>query len=251
MRTLCTLFSACLLLGTAGAQATPADQPGAPQTAPAPAATATPATPAAPAAPAADLSALLPPIEQQASAIRLDLARLRIERWKADANTKKQTQDNAASLDRNLAGALPVLVGDLRSAPADLAAGLKLYRDLNALYDVMGSLVESAGAFGSQDEFNTLAADLNKLDDLRRSFADSLQSAAVHQQDQMTQLQNQLRAAQAAAAAAVPPLPPKKIVIDDTEPAKKAPVTHKKNAKPASPPATQAHPSTPAQPAPH
>ena len=243
MRTLCTLLSACLLLGTAGAQATPPDQPGSPQTVPVPG---TPAATAATATPAADLSALLPPIEQQASAIRLDLARLRIERWKADSNTKKQTQDNATSLDRNLAGALPVLVGEVRSAPTDLAAGLKLYRDLNALYDVMGSLVESAGAFGSQDEFNTLAADINKLDDLRRSFADALVSAAVHQQTQLTQLENQLRSAQAAAAAAVPPLPPKKIVIDDTEPAKKAPVTHnKKKAKPASPPAA------PAQPAPH
>ena len=248
MRTLCTLLSACLLLGTAGAQATPPEQPGSPQTAPVPGTPATPAMPAATAAaatPAADLSSLLPPIEQQASAIRLDLARLRIERWKTDSNTKKQTQDNAASLDRNLAGALPVLVGEVRSAPTDLAAGLKLYRDLNALYDVMSSLVESAGAFGTQDEFNTLAADINKLDDLRRSFADALVSAAVHQQTQMTQLENQLRSAQAAAAAAVPPLPPKKIVIDDTEPAKKAPVTHKKKAKPASPPAA------PAQPAPH
>lgn len=241
MRSLCTLLSACLLLGMAVAQATPPDQPAAQQAAPAP----EPPTPAAPAqAPAADLAALLPPIEQQASAIRLDLARLRIERWKADSATKKQTQDNAASLDRNLAGALPVLVGEVRSAPADLAAGLKLYRDLNALYDVMGSLVESAGAFGSQDEFNSLAADINKLDDLRRSFADGLQNAAVHQQAQMTELQNQLRAAQAAAAAAAPPTPPKKIVIDDTEPAKKAPATHnRKKAKPASPAATQAPPA--------
>ncbi len=218
----------------------PPDQPAAQQAAPA----TTPGTPAPP--PAADLAVLLPPIEQQASAIRLDLARLRIDRWKTDSSTKKQTQDNAASLDRNLAGALPVLVGEVRSAPADLAAGLKLYRDLNALYDVMGSLVESAGAFGSQEEFNSLAADLNKLDDLRRSFADGLQSAAVRQQTQLTQLQSQLRAAQAAAAAAVPPPPPKKIIIDDTEPPKKAPLVHKKKkAAPTTPSANQA------QPAPH
>ena len=48
------------------------------------------------------------------------------------------------------AGALPEIIGQLRNAPEAMPITFKLYRNLDALYDVLGGVVEGAGAFGSK-----------------------------------------------------------------------------------------------------
>ena len=53
------------------------------------------------------------------------------------------------------------------SAPEDLAASFKLYRNLDALYDVFGQVVEAAGAFGSKDEYQNLSNDMSALQSAR------------------------------------------------------------------------------------
>src|SRR5690349_5477599 len=98
------------------------------------------------------VSSLLGQLEQQAQATQVDLAKLRIDRWKTDSTSKKQAQSNVESVSRNLHDALPAIMGELRAAPESLVSTFKLYRNLDALYDVLGSVVESTGAFGSKDE---------------------------------------------------------------------------------------------------
>ncbi len=91
---------------------------------------------------------------------QLDLAKLRIEKWKTDANTKRGSQGDADSIERNLQTALPEIIGRLRNSPENLTVTFKLYRNLDALYDVFGSVAESAGAFGGKDEYQSLQNDL-------------------------------------------------------------------------------------------
>ena len=160
-------------------------------------------------------SALLPDVEQEATALRNHLAQMQIDRWKTSSTLKRQAEGDARSLDRNLAGALPGMIQQVRSAPSDLAAGFKLYRDLNALYEVLSSLAQSAGMFAAPDESGLLVDDVSKLDSLRRSLADRLEGAALAQQAQIGQLQSQIRSLTVAAATP----PPRKIVVDDDQPA--------------------------------
>jgi hypothetical protein len=181
---------------------------------------------AAPAAPtgmqpaaAPDARAILPQLNQLTENARVNLARLRIDKWKTDANDKRQMQANSESLQRNMTAALPAIVEQVRINPASLAAAFKLYRNLNALYDVMSTVTEAAGAFGSREEFQALAADTTNLDNLRRSLADKVEAMAAARDTELAQLQARARQAAAAAAAA----PPKKVVVDDTEPVKKSP----------------------------
>jgi hypothetical protein len=189
-----------------------------------------PATqPPVPYASVSELNGILAQVKQTAQNMQEDLGKTRIDRWKTDSSTKRQTQANVESIQRNLQSALPDTISRLSNSPEDIAAGFKLYRNLDALYDVFGSVVESAGAFGSKDEFQSLSNDMSGLENARRSLGERLQKLAGAKEEELTRLRIQIKTLQAA-----PPPPPKKIIVDDTEPPKK-PAT-KKKAKPAKAP---------------
>jgi hypothetical protein len=165
---------------------------------------------------------------QSASALtETAIGSLRIEKWKADVNSKRQAASNAESIQRNLRSALPGIISSVRSAPQDMTAEFKLYRNLNALYDVMGSLTESAGAFGPRSEYDALAQQLEIFDNIRRNLGDSLERLTASTQSQLEQLRTQVHMLQAQAQANAAP-PPKKVVVDDTATSSKATSTHKK-----------------------
>lgn len=205
--------------------------------------TAPPAQTAAPVpyASANELNQLLSQLEETSQTTQVDLAKLRVERWKTDSGSKRQAESNSESVQRNLKSALPEIVAQLRAAPENLPATFKLYRNLDALYDVMASLVESAGAFGSKDEFQSLDNDMTSFERLRRSLADRMETLTTAKETELTQLRNQVRTLQ---AAATPAPPPKKVVVDDNEPAKK-PAPKKKKPSTSTPPAPPSNSSNP------
>jgi hypothetical protein len=194
------------------------------------------------------LNELLTQLDATSRTTQNDLARLRIERWKTDSATKKQTLNDMESVQRNLQTALPEMIGQLRNSPEDLPATFKLYRNLDALYDVLGGVVESAGAFGSKDDFQALSNDLSGFEGTRKQLADRTNNLATSKEQEIVRLRADLKTAQAA----IPVAPPKKIVVDDNEPVKK-PVAKKKPAakKPAvTAPSTAPGQTPPAQPKP-
>ena len=207
-----------------------------------------PATSSAPVAyrSVSELNGILDQLKSTATAMQADVEKMRIEKWKTDASNKRQTQANADSIRRNLQSALPEIISQVNASPEDLSATFKLYRNLDALYDVFGSVVESAGAFGSKDEFQGLSNDMTALESARRSLGERMQKLAGAKEDELTRLRAQVKTLSAAA----PPPPPKKIIVDDTKPPKK-PAAKKKTTKPgttnSSTPAKK--PTTPAQPA--
>lgn len=186
-----------------------------------------------------ELNNILAQVQQTAQNIQSDLSKMRIERWKTDPSTKKQTQANVESIQRNLQAALPEIIAQANRAPEDVAASFTLYRNLDVLYDVFGSVVESAGAFGSKDDFQALSNDISALDSARRALGERVQKVAAAKEEELARLRNQIRTLQAA-----PPPPPKKIIVDDTEPPKKP--AKKKTAKPNPAPAgTATKPTSP------
>jgi hypothetical protein len=122
-----------------------------------------------------ELNGILTQLQQTAQSMLADLQKTRIDKWKTDGATKRQTQGNVESLKRNLQTALPDMITELSNKPEDTAASFMLYRNLDALYDVFGSVVESAGAFGSKDEFQSLSNDMNGLESARRSLGERVQ----------------------------------------------------------------------------
>ncbi len=187
-----------------------------------------------------ELNQLVENLQQASQSTLLDLARLRIDKWKTDSGTKQQTEKDTGSISQNLQLALPGVLNDLKNSPENLALTFKVYHNLDALSDVFSSVVESTGAFGSKEEFQSLNKDLGALEDSRHAFAERMDKLANAKEAELGQLRAALQAARADAA-------PKKVVVDDTAPPKKAPVHKKPVAKPATPPA----PAPAAQPAAH
>ncbi len=202
-----------------------------PRTAPAPA-------PAAAVAQPASITPLLPSLQQATGSINLDIARLRIDKWKADSAVKEQAQHNADSISRNIGAALPGLMDQVTANPQSLAAAVKLYRNVNALYDVLSGLTESAGAFGPKQEYDAMANDTRRLDDVRRDLGDRLVTMAAAHDTEMTRLRGEVT------RVTTPPPLPKKIIVDEEphKPAKK-PAAKKKTATTA--PAQAAQPAKP------
>src|SRR4051794_185000 len=175
----------------------------------------------------AQLSNLLMQLDQASRGATAELARLRIDKWKTDGSVKQQSQANVDSLQRNLTSALPELENKVRQAPQDMPANFKLYRNLNALYDVFASVAETAGAFGPKDQYESLAQQAATFDQVRRSIADRLEQLAVAKEMELSRLRNQTKAQNQPQAQQGP----KKIIVDDNEPAHKP-----KKKKPASTP---------------
>jgi hypothetical protein len=172
-----------------------------------------------------ELNQILGTLNQASQSTQTDLSRLRIEKWKTDGNTKRQTQSDTESILKNLQNALPGILTQLQSAPENVAITFKAYRNLDALYDVLSSVVESAGAFGGKEEFQALNNDLNALDNSRHAVADRMDKLATAKESEIGELRVALQNARAA-------IPPKKTVVDDTEPAKKPAARRKPVPKP-------------------
>ncbi|MFZ3343114.1 MAG: hypothetical protein WA609_10715 [Terriglobales bacterium] len=185
-----------------------------------------------------ELNGILGQLKTTASSMQTDVEKMRIEKWKTDASTKRQTQANVDSIRRNLQSALPEIMAQVSASPEDMAASFKLYRNLDALYDVFGSVVESAGAFGSKDDFQSLSNDMNGLESARRTMGERMQKLAGAKEEEIARLRMQVKTLSAA-----PPPPPKKIVVDDTEPVKKPAAKRKK--KKTGAPAKATAPSSP------
>ena len=219
-RQTCSLPSLLIIVGTCFAQA-PANQ--------------TPAPPVSYTS-ISELNQLLTNLQQASQAAQEDLSHLRVQKWKADSGTKQQTVNNVESIQRNLQTALPGILNELKSSPESTPLTFKVYRNLDALYDVLSSVVESAGAFGNKDEFQSLNKDLGALEDSRRAFADRMDKIANAKESEIGQLRAALQSARAE-------IPPKKVVVDDTSPTPaKKPTARKKPVPKPNPANSQASP---------
>ncbi|MFZ0704615.1 MAG: hypothetical protein WAM71_03365, partial [Candidatus Korobacteraceae bacterium] len=70
------------------------------------------------------MTPVLPELDQlqaMSSSTNIAISQMRIEKWKADGNSKRQAESNAESIQRNLTSALPGMISDVRSSPQNLA----------------------------------------------------------------------------------------------------------------------------------
>jgi len=175
--------------------------------------------------PSPSLDAVVAEIQQATQNTNLDLGRLHIDRWKADASDKAQFQQMADSLRKNLTSAVPVLITDVRSTGGSVSSTFKLYHNLNVVYEYLDSLTSAAGSMGKPDEYQPLNKDAAALDDARKHLSGYIEQAASN-------LEDKLKAATAPPPAPAPAATPKRIVVDETPTPK--PGTQKK--KKTSPP---------------
>ena len=212
-----TLLTLLFLGGSGAARAQAAPPPAAPAAAEA----AAPAVAPAPAGFA--MSNLRPALANVQTAI----TSLNVSRWKAPNDIRATTQQDINSMQRDLNTTLPALLAQadaaaVASGPPALSPAFAVFRNLDALYDVMLRVTETAGLAGSASDASSLEEARGGLEDGRAKLGAWLLQAIGAQDAQVVRLQ-----APVAHPAPAPPPAPNKIVVNDgpdtTKPHKKKP----------------------------
>jgi hypothetical protein len=182
-----------------------------------------------------ELNAILSQIQQATSSANANIGHLRIEKWKADVDQKRQTQQVAESLQKNITNAVPGMISAVQSNKGSVTTSFKLYHNLNVVYENLIYLADVTGSLGKREEFEPLNSDIVALEAARKNLSAYIEDAAVKMEAANRQAGSgtvPLQARQNPGA----PVPGKKIVIDDDQPAPKKPVkpTKKKTSAPPS-----------------
>ena len=183
----------CTSFGVVAASAQPAN------TAPVP----SPAT-----ASAGQIGATLRPSVQL---VKEALGSLNIDKWKASSAIKNEADANVQSIQRDLDQTLPGLVTTADAAPGSPAKAIPVFRNIDALYDVMLRLDAAGRLAAPKDQVGALDDALASIASARRTLGDQLQANADAQDQRMVRLQQAAaRPAPAAPApvACTPPPPP-------------------------------------------
>jgi hypothetical protein len=219
-----TLLTLLFLGGSGAARA---------QAAQAPAATAPPAAAQAPAAAVAPAPAGFAMINLRPALANVQTAitNLNVAHWKAPNDIRATTQQDINSMQRDLNTTLPGLMAQADAAaaatgPAALSPAFAVFRNLDALYDVMLRVTETAGLAGSAADASSLEDARAGLEDGRAKLGAWLLQAIGAQDAQVARLQ---APAPARPASTAPAATPNKIVVNDgpdtTKPHKKKPPT--------------------------
>ncbi|WP_158751775.1 hypothetical protein [Acidobacterium sp. S8] len=160
------------------------------------------------------------------------MAGLNISRWKAPGEVRSATQDNTTSIQHDLSNTLPGLLATADAAPTQVSAVFPVYRNIDALYDVLLRVSQTAELAAPQNEANSVADALHTLESARTELGNMIVNISKTAEEEAIKL----RAAVQQAATVQPAAPAKTTVVNDG-PAKPASTTKKKK-KPVTPPAT-------------
>lgn len=185
----------------------------------------------APAAPPS-LDSIMVEIQQVSQNANMDLGRLRIDRWKTDANQKATYQQMADSLRKNLSYAVPDLLVEVRTTQGSVSSTFKLYHNLNVVYEYLNTLVDGAGSLGKGEEYDPINKDAGDLDTARQHLSAYIEQAA-------NTLEDKAKAAATPPPAATPQPTPRKIVVDDSPTPKPGTTRKKKSSTPRPSPTPQ------------
>lgn len=167
---------------------------------------------------------------------------LNISRWKAPGEVRSATQQNVDSIQRDLNNTLPGLLTTADAAPGTVSAVFPVYRNIDALYDVLLRVSETAMLAAPENEANSINSALGKLESARSELGNAILTASKNNEDETVKLRTAIQQAVAAKAAE----PPKTTVVDDG-PVKSTSSTKRKK-KPA--PTSTSQPSGSTQPQP-
>jgi hypothetical protein len=159
------------------------------------------------------------------------LAALSITRWKAPGDVRQTTQSDVESMQRDLGTTLPPLLTQSRANPAQLAPAFSVYRNVDALYDVLLRVSETAQLAGAANDGRALEEQRSALEATRTQLGKALLQSAQTQDAEVTQLRTAVATPATAPSAA-------KTVIDDG-PSAKPKSSGKRTRKPAATPPPQ------------
>ncbi len=140
------------------------------------------------------------------------LVSLNVSKWKVPGSVRGTAQADLDSMQRDVSGTLPDLIEKAKAAPRAIGPAFAVFRNIDALYDVLLRVTETATLAGAQADAGRLEEARASLEESRSVVGNAILQASTDQDTEVAQLR--ARAAQAAAAAAAPQTP-KRTVVDD------------------------------------
>ena len=183
------------------------------------------APPAAP--PAAPAAFSMAELRTALANVQNAITAANVVRWKVPGDVRANTQQDVASMQRDLSSTLPGLMTTAEASSTTLAPTFAVFRNVDALYDVLLRVTETAGIGAPAADANSLEAARATLENGRAKLGAWLMQAIAAQDARVAE-------ATAAANHPPPPAPPSKIVVEDGP---ENPKPRKKKA--AAPPAPQ------------
>lgn len=155
----------------------------------------------APSAPAASgrTGATLQPSVQL---VKEALSTVSTDKWKASPAIKSAADANLRSVQHDIDATLPDLVSAADAAPDSPAKALPVFRNVDALYDVMLRLDVAGQQAAPKEQIGALDDALSSIATVRRTLGDQLQASADAQDQRIVRLQQA-----AARPAPAPPAP--------------------------------------------
>ena len=189
--------------------------------------------------PAPPPPAVIPPssmLQSSLAEIQGSTSALNISRWKAPGSVRQATQQDVDSIQRDLGSTLPGLLAQADASPASLPPSFAVYRNIDALYDVLLRVSETADLAAPPNEAASVATCLQKLEAARSNLADSILRISQSNEARLTALEA------AARVGRVDPAAHRGETIVDDGPAKTTPQRRPRRKaapkKPASKPST-------------
>ncbi|MGA7522603.1 MAG: hypothetical protein WBW84_08975 [Acidobacteriaceae bacterium] len=166
---------------------------------------------AQPAAAAAGAPTVLSGTLQPAlSRVSQAISSIDIGRWKAPKSVKSAAAGDVSSIQGDLSGTLAGLISQAEAAPSSIPSSFSVYRNVDALYDTLLRVVETADLSAPDEDAMALENALRQLEAARADLGDRILFATQSQQNEVVHLRTLI-----VRAAAAPPPPVKTIVVDD------------------------------------
>ncbi len=180
-----------------------------------------PAADAPPAAPAFSIGSLRPVLAN----VQTVIGDLSVARWKVTGGTRANVQQDVSSMQRDLINTLPGLMSQAEvgavTNPGALAPSFAVFRNIDALYDVLLRVTETAAGAGAGADASDLEAARTGLEDGRAKLGAWLTQAISAQDAHLAHAPAPVPNSAPAPAAAGP----NKVVVNDGP---DAPKPHKK-----------------------
>ena len=121
------------------------------------------------------------------------ISALNISRWKAPGEVRSAAQQNTGSIQRDLRHASRDCLAKRMPPPQPCLLRLSVYRNIDALYDVLLRVYETASLAAPQGESDALFSSLKKLEAARSQLGDAILNASQQREDQFVKLQAAVR----------------------------------------------------------
>jgi hypothetical protein len=161
--------------------------------------------------------------------LRQSLNIVNVPKWKAPGDVRQATGDDVDSMQRDVSSTLPDLINAALADPSKVSTSFSVYRNVDALYDVLLRVSETAQLAGASRDASLLEEQRVNLENSRTQLGAALLASAQEQETEIVHLRT-------STAPAAPAPAPSHTVVDDG-PATKSKSAKKRTHKPATPPA--------------